>query len=245
MVRDERFCHIFSFILNHKALSFSFVFQSWTLLFLTISAMCDFGFCVDVNMCISLFILFITTKQDWEHFKITGHWMLFHKLFLAITSPGQTVLCRYQNKTFLKTCSISTHSLYLLCTQVFHNRGKNHLELVTPPGQILPPSAQGMEPRAKSQAGLGSTLGDAVGLAKLNDVLLVSAKYSPAAGKDYNSWLLSSTVNYFSLYLLPSDLTWLFSIGRGWVCSRLSGHYFYPAEAEMGSQENNQSFKTV
>lgn len=73
MVRDERFCHIFSFILNHKPLSFSFVFQSWTLLFLTISAMCDFGFCVDVNMCISLFILFITTKQDWEHFKITGH----------------------------------------------------------------------------------------------------------------------------------------------------------------------------
>lgn len=116
MVRDERFCHIFSFILNHKALSFSFVFQSWTLLFLTISATCDFGFCVDVNTCISLFILFITTKQDWEHFKITGHWMLFHKLFLAITSPGQTVLCRYQNKTFLKTCSISAHSLYLLCT---------------------------------------------------------------------------------------------------------------------------------
>lgn len=124
MVRDERFCHIFSFILNHKALSFSFVFQSWTLLFPTISATCDFGFCVDVNMCISLFILFITTKQDWEHFKITGHWMLFHKLFLAITSPGQTVLCRYQNKTFLKTCSIPAHSLYLLCTQVFHNRGK-------------------------------------------------------------------------------------------------------------------------
>lgn len=64
---------------------------------------------------------------------------------------------------------------------------KNHLELVTPPGQILPPSAQGMEPRAKSQAGLGRTLGDAVGLAKLNDVLLVSAKHSPAAGRDYNS----------------------------------------------------------
>lgn len=90
MVRDERFCHIFSFILNHKALSFSLIFQSWTLLFLTISATRDFSFHMDVNMCISLLILFITTKQDWEHFKITGHWMLFHQLFVAITLPGQT-----------------------------------------------------------------------------------------------------------------------------------------------------------
>ena len=56
-----------------NVLSFSFIFQSWILLFLTISATCDFGFRVEVNMCISLFILFITTKQDWEHFKITGH----------------------------------------------------------------------------------------------------------------------------------------------------------------------------
>lgn len=90
VVRDEKFCRIFSFILNHKALSFSFIFQSWTLLFLTISATCDFGFRVDVNMCISLLILFITSKQDWEHFKITGHGMLFHQLFFAITLPGQT-----------------------------------------------------------------------------------------------------------------------------------------------------------
>lgn len=93
MVRDERFCHIFSFILNHKALYFSFIFQSWTLLFLTISATCDFGFHADVNMCISLFILFIKTKQDWEHFKITGHWILFHQLFVAITLLGQTWGC--------------------------------------------------------------------------------------------------------------------------------------------------------
>jgi len=89
-VRDERFCHIFSFILNYKALSFSFFFQSWALLFPTISATCDFGFCADVNMCISLFILFITTEQYWEHFKITGHWKLVQKLFDAITIPGQT-----------------------------------------------------------------------------------------------------------------------------------------------------------
>lgn len=90
MVRDERFCHIFPFILNHKALSFSFIFQFWTLLFLTISATCDFGFRANVNMCVSLLVLFITTKQDWEHFKITGQWMLLHQLFAAVTLPGKT-----------------------------------------------------------------------------------------------------------------------------------------------------------
>lgn len=37
MVRNERFSHIFPFLLNHKALSFSFFLHSQVLLFLFLS----------------------------------------------------------------------------------------------------------------------------------------------------------------------------------------------------------------
>lgn len=72
MGRDERFSHIFPFLLNHKALSFPFIFQSQVFI-VSISVTCDFGSYVNVNMCIYLFIPFITTKQDQGHFKIPGH----------------------------------------------------------------------------------------------------------------------------------------------------------------------------
>lgn len=43
---------------------------------------------------------------------------------------------------------------------------------------------RGMDPEDKTQAGLGRTFWEALGLVKLNHVLfLISAKHSPAAGK--------------------------------------------------------------
>lgn len=185
MVRDERFCHIFSFILNHKALFFSFIFQSWVLLFLTISATCDFGFHADANMCISLFILFITTKQDWEHFKITVHWMLFHQLFIAITLPGQT---QGYADTRIKHFWRLAIFLHIPFTCFTHKCVIAEKKLPRSSSTRLDPahaSTQEWTQRTRTQAGLSRMLWDTVGLAKLNYVLLpISAKHSPATGKD-------------------------------------------------------------
>lgn len=36
-----------------------------------------------------------------------------------------------------------------------------------------------------------------------------------------------------------------FFIGRSRVCSRHSGHHFYPAEAEMGVRKRSRVFRTI